>query len=116
MAARIAPEDVENLRAARLEQALNRKSPKLQRCKDKGARTVLILEDSDISLSNYALIGDRLAGLLEERADVPDEIYLVETTLDQWEVRPMNYDDECWPIEGWTVFHVDDLIDMTPDV
>ena len=116
LAARIAPEDVEDLRAARLEEALIRKCPKLQLCKNGGARTVLILEDRDISLSNYMLIGDRLAGILEARAGVPDEIYLVETSLDQWEVRPMKYDDECWPMESWTEFHVVDLIDLTPNV
>ncbi len=82
--ARIAPEDVEARRAARLRKALERKCPKLQRCKEDGARTVLVLEDADISLSNYVLIGDGLAGLLKDYANLPDEIYLVETAVDRW--------------------------------
>lgn len=115
LAARIAPEDVEDSRETRLRQTLDRKCPKLQRCRQEGVRTVLVLEDGDIALTNYALVGEQLAGLLEERADVPDEIYLVETALDRWEVRPMKCDDECWPIEGWTEFNADDLTDLTED-
>ncbi len=60
----VAPENVEALRADRLQQALERKCPKLQRCKEDGARTVLVLEDGDIFLSNHALIGRQLAGML----------------------------------------------------
>ena len=102
------------MRATRLRQALNRKCPKLQRCKEEGARTILVLEDGDIALSNYALIWECLACLLRERQDVPDEIYLVDTSLKRWDVRPMKCDDECWPMEGWTEFHVDDLMDLAP--
>ena len=110
--ARYAPVDVEALRAARLQQALERKCPKLQRCKEDGSRTILILEDGDISLSNHVLIEDGLAGLLEKRADLPDEIYLVETAVDRWAVRLMKCDESCFPDEDWTEFDSAELTDI----
>ena len=113
LVSRIAPEDVETLRAARLQRALERKCPKLQRCKEDGARTVLVLEDGDISLSNHALIGDRLAGLLEDHTNLPDEIYLVETALNRWVVRLMRYDECYWPEDGWAEFNSAELTDIT---
>lgn len=111
--ARIAPDEVENLRALRLRQALERKCPKLRHCKEEGSRTILVLEDRDMALTNHALVGAQLADLLAERADIPDEIYLVETALDRWTVWPMKRDDRIWPIEGWVEFHVDELSDLT---
>lgn len=110
---RFAPEDVEPLRAARLQRALGRKCPKLQRCKEGGSRTVLVLEDSDIFLSNDALIGDQLVGLLEDHANLPDEIYLVETALDRWAVRLMKYDECYLPEEDQTEFNSAELTDIT---
>ncbi|MCH9034287.1 MAG: hypothetical protein IID42_07260 [Planctomycetes bacterium] len=112
-ASRIAPGDVEARRVARLQRAFERKCPKLKRCKEDGARTVLILEDSDLFLSNYALIGDGLADLLEGRPDLPDEIYLVETALDRWVVRLMKYDEINLPERDWTEFNSAELTDIT---
>ena len=111
--ARIAPEDVEGQRADRLRRALNTKCPKLHRCKEGGARTVLILEDGDIALSNHVLIGDGLAAVLQERADSPDEIYLVETAVDTWGVRLLKFDDELLPDVDWHDFPSADLADIT---
>ena len=111
--ARYAPENVEALRAARLQQALERKCPKLQRCKEDGARTILILEDGDISLSNHVLFQNGLASLLEKRAGLPDEIYLVETAVDRWAVRLMKCDESCFPDEDWTKFDSAELTDIT---
>lgn len=111
--ARIAPEDVEARRRARLQEALKRKCPKLQRCKEEGARTVLVLEDGDISLSNHVLIGDGLDGPMKERVDLPDEIYLVETAVDRWAVKLMKYDESYLPEEGWAEFDSAELADIT---
>ncbi len=110
---RYAPEDVEALRADRLRQALERKCPKLHLCKEDGARTVLVLEDGNISLSNHVLIGDGLAGPLEDQANPPDEIYLVETAVDRWAVRLMKYDESYLPEEEWTEFDSVELTDIT---
>lgn len=110
---RIAPGDVESLRAIRLRKALERKCPKLQRCKQEGARTVLVLEDGDIALSNECVIGDGLAGLLQERADLPDEIYLVDTSVDAWTVWLMNDALKSEPFDIWSEFDAGELVDMT---
>ena len=50
-AKRRAPDDIEVLRSKRLKQALRKKCPKLQDCKEEGARTVLVLESDDIALT-----------------------------------------------------------------
>jgi hypothetical protein len=113
LAGRFAPEDLEVRRAARLQEALNRKCLKLQRCKEEGARTVLVLEDGDIFLSNHVLIGDVLAVLLAEHSDLPDEIYIVETALDRWDVRLMKYDQSFLLGEDWTEFNSAQLNDIT---
>ena len=113
LVARYAPKDVEVRRTTRLQEALERKCPKLQICKEEGARTVLVLEDGDISLSNYALIADSLAGLPKMHIDLPDEIYLVETAIDRWTVRRLKYEENHLPGDDWTEFESADLIDIT---
>lgn len=113
LVARIGPEDVEARRVTRLRKALDRKCPKLQRCKEEGSRTILILEDGDIALSNHALIEDGLASILAERRDLPDEVYLVETAIDPWTIRLMKYEENYTPMEDWTEIHTSDLTDVT---
>jgi len=113
LVSRFAPNDVEAQRAARLQRTLERKCPKLQHCKEDGAITVLVLEDADIALSNYAIIGEALDGLMEGRANLPDEIYLVETSLDRWDVRLMKHDEKIWPEGAWTEFNSAELTDIT---
>ena len=113
----------------RLRRALSEKCwehPNLQCCKEEdGARTVLVLEDNDIALSEQSLIGTALAGLLKELSGelkFPDEIYLVDTSIDPlWQVWPMKYDDKCRPADDWagwncTEFHVDELTDLTKGI
>ena len=53
---------------------------------------------------------------------VPDEIYFIETDLEQgpWLVWPMKYEDKFRPVEDWTgwthtEFRVDTLIDLTTE-
>ena len=113
LVARIAPEDVEAQRAARLARALERKCPKLWQCKQEGSCTILILEDDDICLSNYALIEDGLAGILAARQNLPDEIYLIETAVDPWTVRLMKREEDCSRAGDWIEFLAHDLTDMT---
>lgn len=115
---RYAPGDAElkTRRAERLREALHRKCPKLQRCKEDGARTVLVLESDDIALTNHVLVAECLAALLQERTDLPDEIYLIESELEFWTVHCMKLDTEGWPAEHLaepTEFQVDDLIDLS---
>ena len=119
--ARLGPDDEElaDGRTNRLREALRRKCPKLQRCNQDGARTVLVLESDDIALTNHVLVGECLSDLLPERTDLPDEIYLVETEVKSWTVRCMKLDTERWPIEHLVepvVYHVDDLTDLSETI
>ena len=82
---RSAPADIEERRAERLGRALRDKGPKLAAWKRQGARSVLVLEDNDIALSNHILIRQALA-LAAVRTALPDEVFLVCTTTDNWEV------------------------------
>jgi hypothetical protein len=113
LVARIAPDEVETLRTMRIREALERKCPKLERCKEEGARTVLVLEDGDISLSNHAVIGDSLVEAMKGRHDLPDEIHLVETSVTTWGVRIMKSDDTLLPDVGWNEFDSRELSDLT---
>ena len=115
--ARLSPgnEELETRRADRLREALCRKCPKLQRCKQDGARTILVLESDDFALTNHILVGECLSALLPERTDLPDEIYFVETDVNPWTVFCMKLDTECWPVEHLAEpveYDVDDLIDL----
>ena len=85
-------ESDEKQRFQRLCRALADKCPKLQQCKERGARTILVLEQPDIALSNYTDIRKTLDRAAEKRADLPDEIYLVWAVPDvtTWYVFPMN--------------------------
>ena len=115
------PDDKEALRKKRLERALSDKSLKLQRCKEEGARTVLVLESDDIALTSYDLVGAALVALAKEPTDksqFPDEIYFVETFTDPWIVWPMKCDAEYRPVDEWsgwnrTEFQEDELTDLT---
>ena len=85
-----APDDqLEEQRFERLRRALAEKCPKLQRCKDRGARTILVLECGDIAISNCISIRAALNRAAAERADISDEIYLVETKVETWHMWPM---------------------------
>lgn len=108
------PPALEDLRANRLKHALDKKCPKLKRCKAEKTRTILVLENLDIALSHFAIIGDQLSALLAARADAPDEVYLVETHTNPWWVWPMKHDDVLWttmgmPRWGQPMYHPDRL-------
>ena len=96
----ILPKDQEGLRLRSLQQSLSKKCPKLQMCKEEGARTVLILESSDPGLRSFEFRSNLLPSLLEECANAPDEIFLVETRNDNWLVQLLKRDEAHWPDTG----------------
>ena len=81
-------------REARLRQALAKKLPKLAWWKQNaGARTVLVLEDNDIQLSNPTVIYEALAAVEGEFPDRPDEIHVVGTFIDPtWYLHQLRVD------------------------
>jgi hypothetical protein len=78
---RVAPKNYEGLRLDRVRTALERKLPKLKKWKDKGARSILVLENRDMALSNHVVILEAAEKALSGRSDVPDEIWLVDTAI-----------------------------------
>ncbi len=83
--ARVVNDDLENQRLVRIRTALDRKLPKLADCGAEGDTTVLILEYSDIALSNHVLIAKVLESLWDDRTDWPDHIIIADTSVDrQW--------------------------------
>jgi hypothetical protein len=78
------PADLEQQRADRLKTTCERKSPKLAKWKrDAGARTILVLEANDMSLTSHLLVADALAPAEATMPDAPDEVFMVSTGLDQ---------------------------------
>jgi hypothetical protein len=70
-------------RIDRMREACQRKFPKLARWKrDYGARTVLVLEENDIQLTNQQVVADALLEVERTMLDRPDEVYLVSTAVE----------------------------------
>ena len=84
----------------RLQQAFSRKCPKLQECKTEGARTILVLESSGPDLMSFEFRGNLLPSLLTTCTNAPDEIFLLETHTDLWQVYLIKRDDDHWPDTG----------------
>lgn len=97
-----APEHIEKLLGTSMCKAFASKFPKLNDCKKLGLRTVLILEGIDLPVGHHQYIGNVLPGLLMQRTDNPDEIYLVEPNDGKikWWVWPLKRDAKHWPIAG----------------
>src|ERR1017187_2439970 len=85
MPSRFAPKNYEDLRLERIKTAMGRKLPKLRKWQDEGARTVLVLENRDMALSNHVAILEAAEKALIGRSDVPDEVWFVDTTIEtEW--------------------------------
>ena len=84
----------------RLQRAFDKKCPKLKRCREEGARTVLILEAVDSIHTLTDQVGRHLPALLAGRTDEPDDIYLVSPSDSLWWVYPVKHDDDHWPDVG----------------
>lgn len=76
----------EDLREERLRQSCDDKYPKLQRWKDQhGGRSILILEDRDLFLSNQHRVIEALQVAEQERADKADYVFMVGSWMpEQW--------------------------------
>jgi hypothetical protein len=89
--------DKEAMRRARIERACKKKYPKLAAWQAKGARTIMVLEDNDIQVSNESLVADAL--LSAERnsnVNLPDEVYLVTTYNDLWHGHIIRIDNKTY--------------------
>jgi hypothetical protein len=82
--ARTVGEDLEDQRLARIRSALKKKLPKLLECGKEGDVTILILEWSDIALSNQVVIARALETALADEPAWPDHILLADTMIPEF--------------------------------
>ena len=90
--------NLEEAREERLREACARKFPKLDKWRQKkGARTILILEDNDLQLTNPQRVFNVLNQVESNIASRPDEIHLVSTMIDNpWYVHALRIDDHTY--------------------
>ncbi|WP_316234491.1 hypothetical protein [Bradyrhizobium sp. SZCCHNR1020] len=75
-------DDIEKQRSVRMQAAINKKFPKLAAWKaSDGAKTILVLEQNDIQLTNASNVTDTYVPLAKARIDRPDETYLVASCM-----------------------------------
>ncbi len=112
--------ELEPSRETRIRAACEKKFPKLGAWRqDAHARTVLVLEDNDIQLTNPARVFDTLAALQGEFTNWPDEIYLVSTIIkNPWYVYALRVGDRDYyelskAGQCLSEFDTDRLVDVT---
>ncbi len=79
---RFLPDDIHSLFDSSMERALREKFPKLSRCKQEGARTVLVVEKCDVLIDAFT-VRDVLSDLyyrFSENIPFSDDIYYVNTS------------------------------------
>jgi hypothetical protein len=87
----------EQQRKDRIREAVERKFPKLAAWKrDANARTILVLEDNDVQLTNQAIVTETYLPLAMGRADRPDGTYLVASCMDPWHAWPILIGDKSY--------------------
>ena len=104
--------ELEKARQARLERTRDDKFPKLAKWKrDKGARSVLVMEESDLSLTNHQLVAEAMARAEAGRSDAPDEIFLVSTIRpDPWWVTCLRREGKNYYDDGERFHELDPAI------
>ena len=117
----VSEQELEPSREQRICTSCAKKFPKLEIWRhDAKARTVLVLEDNDIQLTNAARVCDTLRALKSDFNNWPDEIYLV-TTIDEknWWVHALKVGDRDYyqlsqADQCLWEFDPDRLVDLTP--
>jgi hypothetical protein len=75
-------DDIEKRRSDRMKTAIDKKFPKLAGWKaSDGAKTILVLEQNDVQLTNSSIVADTYLPLAQARTDRPDETYLVASCM-----------------------------------
>ena len=106
--------DLDAARQARLREACEKKFPKLAKWKrDKGAYTILVLEENDISLTNHQRVTDALELAEAGMVDTPDEVFLVSTCFSPWHVSCLRRPGATYYDDGER-FHEFDQATLAP--
>lgn len=109
--ARIGPVDGEYKRRVRLQTAFDKKKTKLSFWKNQGRETILVLENQDWILTNYALVGSQIQVLLPEQPFWLDKLYMVDTSTQEWTLYEWSWSDQWWK-EEHHYFKKDTLADV----
>ncbi len=101
--------NVEAARFERISKSCDDKFGKLAEWKRTcGARTVLVLEENDIQLTNHGLVADALSRAEKGRTDTPDEVYVVSTFCDDvWWVTCLRREGKAYHDDGEHYIEVD---------
>jgi hypothetical protein len=84
-------------RSARIQRACDLKFPKLAEWRrSEGARTVLVLEDNDVQLTNVSIVAETFLPIAVARDDAPDETYLVSSCTSPWYTWPILVDGRTY--------------------
>jgi hypothetical protein len=109
--------DLGSLRLDRLKRTYDAKRPKLAKWRhDCGARTVLVLEENDISLTNEQLVANSMMMAEAGMTDLPDEVFLVSTHHPpQWWVTCLRHDRKIYgdDRERFQLINPAPLVDLT---
>jgi hypothetical protein len=91
-------DNIAKLRADRMQAAIDKKFPKLVAWKkNDSAKSILVLEQNDIQLTNPSIVADTYLPLAQARADRPDETYLVASCMGpNWWMWPILIDDRSY--------------------
>jgi hypothetical protein len=85
--------DRKALRADRIRLSCEKKFSKLAVWKAAGARTIFVMEDNDIQLTNPSVVADAFLSIAMARNDRPDETYMLMTCTDPWYAWPILIDN-----------------------
>jgi hypothetical protein len=101
--------NLEQARIVRLQKACQDKYPKLATWKrDACARTVLVLEENDLSLTNHQRVTDALIPAEAAIPDTADEVFLVSTPIAaRWWVTCLRRDGKTYYDDGERFHEVD---------
>lgn len=100
--------DIEPARAARLQKACADKFPKLAAWKRDSAKTVLVLEENDLSLTNEQRVADALVRAEAAMPDAADEIFLVSTHIaEKWWVTCLRRAGKTYYDDGERFHEID---------
>jgi hypothetical protein len=91
-------DNIAKLRSDRMQAAIDKKFPKLAAWKkNDGAKTILVLEQNDIQLTNASIVADTYLPLAKARPDRPDETYLVASCMaPTWWMWPILIGDRSY--------------------
>jgi len=90
-------EDRGKARTDRIRRACEKKFPKLAAWKKReGAKTILILEDNDVQLTNQVVVSETFLPIALARPDRPDETYMVASCMSPWWAWPILVGDESY--------------------